>query len=73
MREKDYELTIDKVNINGHWMNIHWSSNIGFGEYTLYINNGKLCAQTECMDSNDDKQFTKQLFNKLIEMIEVVE
>lgn len=73
MKNKDYELTIDKININGHWINIYWSSNIGFGEYILYIDNDRLCAQTEHMDSNNDKHFTKQIFNKLIEMIEVVE
>ena len=53
---------------------INWSSNIGFGQYILQMeDDGTLIAYTECMDADYDKWFTKQLLNKLAEQIHIVE
>lgn len=51
-----------------------WSSDIGFGEYVVYRehDSNKWMAKSEYMDSNDDKDFLKKLFEKFVEMIEVV-
>ncbi len=52
---------------------IKWSCpNTGFGEYTLYIKDGSIKADTECMDSPTLKMFTKALMAKLVEKIEVL-
>ena len=52
---------------------IKWSCpNTGFGEYTLYIKDGSIKADTECMDSPTLKMFTKALMTKLMEKIEVL-
>lgn len=52
---------------------IKWSCpNTGFGEYTLYIKDGSIKADTECMDSPTLKMFTKALMAKLMEKIEIL-
>ena len=53
---------------------IDWSCNLGFGRYELYFeeNGTKIRADSECMDSNDDKAFLKALLNKIYEMSEIV-
>lgn len=54
---------------------ISWSSDIGFGEYTLYRkvkdvdDEFKLYADSECMDSSDDKAFISELMRLVIEKI----
>ena len=77
----------DKVNIevvdvqpfeNEQWKGIKfiWSGNIGFGEYEIYQNvknpNGWK-AQSECMDTTEDKWFLNKIINNFIEQIEVTE
>ena len=46
--------------------------NVGFGEYKIYIKDGHLMADTECMDAPTLKLFTKALMNKLIDDIEIM-
>ena len=73
---KDYGLEINEVWIakndlcpNG-CIGIDWSGNIGFGQWVAELgDDGKLHANTECMDSNDDKLFTKQLLEALLKEI----
>jgi len=53
-----------------------WAGNIGFGEYTIYqpANDQSVWfAESEHMDSKDDKWFLKKLMNDFIEKIEVKE
>lgn len=46
---------------------IEWDSDIGFGEYTIYRETGtdQWYADSECMDSGEDKEFLRELL-KLI-------
>lgn len=52
---------------------VTWSSsNIGFGEFTLYFGEDKkLHGDTESMDSNDDKAFTKKILELLSAYINI--
>jgi len=51
---------------------IGWSTNIGFGEYTIMFDeNGRPYADTECMDSDDDKWFTKKLLMKFADEMNI--
>lgn len=53
---------------------IEWSSDAGFGRYELIMEeDGMLHAQSECMDSNEDKKFIKALLDKLLDKIIVDE
>lgn len=66
-------------------MRIYWSSNIGFGTLDIVKRKGNdgedfespeeelvLTADTECMDSQDDKAFTTKLLNLLVEKLEIM-
>ena len=48
---------------------IAWSSDIGYGEYTIYkpANSDKWHADSETMDSNEDKDFIKELMKLFVE------
>lgn len=48
---------------------IDWEAeNIGFGRLELFFDkSGKAHIRSECMDSNDDKRFTKAVLMKVIE------
>lgn len=50
---------------------IEWNSDIGFGEYTIYKshNSDKWIADSECMDSNKDKDFINKLMSLFIEKL----
>ena len=51
---------------------IDWSGPIGFGQLTLYWgNDNKLHADTECLSSNDNKDFIKEILKLLPIFIEV--
>lgn len=54
---------------------IQWYSDIGFGEYTIYRLNGSAewKADSEHMDSNEDKSFIKELMKLLIEKLNITE
>lgn len=50
----------------------HWScDDVGFGEFTVYIKDGKFQADTEYMDSPVLKLFTKALMNNFVDNLEV--
>ncbi len=54
---------------------ISWSkSGVGFGEYTIFRKTGadEWFADSECMDSNDDKSFIKELMDKFIDELKIV-
>ena len=51
-------------------MVIDWTSDIGWGQYALFWGeDGKLHAETECLDSEDDKKFTKAILEALVDEI----
>ena len=53
---------------------IDWASDIGFGEYTIYrpVDSDKWMADSEHMDSNEDKDFIKELLKLLVEELNIV-
>ena len=68
------DLEITSVRMYDCTMIIDWSANIGFGQYTIYRDdNGVLCAETECLDTNQDRTFSKMLFDKFVESLRIVE
>lgn len=53
---------------------IKWAADIGWGEYTIYRLNGTdvWAADSECMDSNEDKDFIKELMKLFIEQLQIL-
>ena len=62
-------------NFNVKGIVFSWESNIGFGEYTVYLNldDGKWYGQSECMDHKEDKWFLKKILDKFISDITIEE
>lgn len=54
---------------------IQWCSDIGFGEYTVFKPNGsnEWQADSEHMDSNEDKDFIKELMKLFVEKLNIEE
>lgn len=52
---------------------IEWSSDIGFGQYTVYrtCDSEEWKAESEHMDSNEDKEFIKELMKLFIAKLNV--
>ena len=49
---------------------IYWSGAIGFGQFILYWGeDDKLHADTECLSSNENKDFIKAILNLLVEEV----
>ena len=68
-----YNIKVDGVQGFSNGFVIQWSGDIGFGEYTIYIDtDGKLKGDSECMDRGEDKEFLEQLFHGIIEQIEMI-
>lgn len=60
-----------KVYPNGG-IGVSWSGDIGFGEWSLWWGkDGKLHADTERLDNDESKKFTRTIFELLIDQIEV--
>ena len=53
---------------------VRWSSDIGWGEYTVYKRAGTdvWVADSETMDKNEDKDFIKELMKLFIEQLQVL-
>lgn len=74
---KEIHLQIDSfvpfVNENHSGFIIEWSSDIGFGEYTVYgsVEDDTWYGDSECMDSGDDKEFITELMRLFIEQLNV--
>ena len=70
--ERVLPVSTEVVPNGGIW--IDWSADIGFGQYVLYWgNDGKLHADTECMDSGEDKRWTRAMLMKLVDGIVIDE
>ena len=54
---------------------IEWSSDIGFGVYTIYkhVDSDDWYGESEFMDSDDDKDFIKELMKLFIEKLNITE
>ena len=50
---------------------IEWDSDIGFGQYTIYKTPDGFAADSEHMDSNEDKEFIKELMRLFIEDLKI--
>ena len=61
------------VNNQSMGITIEWSSNIGFGQYTIYksADSDKWAADSEGMDDNEDKEFIKSLMELFIEKLNI--
>lgn len=58
-----------KVKPNGG-IGVYWSGDIGFGEFCLYWeDDGKLHADTEYLDKDNDKRFTEAILKLLVKEI----
>jgi hypothetical protein len=66
-------LQIDDLEFFNKGFKILWSSDIGFGEYTVIKENGKILGFSECMDSQDDKEFIKKLLELLVDKLIIKE
>ena len=60
---------------NNKWegLAINWDSDIGFGTYMIYKRPEKseLYADSEHMDSNEDKAFLQELLRLLLEKVKI--
>jgi hypothetical protein len=67
-------------------MRIYWSGSIGFGTLDIVKRAGNdgddfespeeelvLTAHTECMDTNDDKEFTKKIMSLLAKRLTIID
>ena len=83
MRKHDVNkinLQVDDVEMCCGGIIISWSSDIGFGQYTIGMHsvdgnpdNVEWVAESECMDKNDDKAFGAKLLSLWMEQIKIVE
>lgn len=74
------EIIINDVEIESSFKNekyegfvLNWDSTIGFGQMTFLKEGDKIKVETECMSSNEDKEFIKLVLDKFIEKLEVIE
>lgn len=71
----EIDLKVTNVQFGDGAIFIDWESNIGFGEYTIEYNPNwnsmpqLFFADSEYMDSNDDKSFLRLLLKKASEWI----
>ena len=54
---------------------IEWSSDIGFGEYTIYkrTDSDEWRGDSEHMDNNEDKDFIRELMRLFTDQLNVVD
>jgi len=72
LSDNEYEIIPPNDFCPGGGLDITWNTDIGFGHYVIMFDeNGRPHADTECMDANCDKWFTKQILMKLAEEIDV--
>lgn len=66
---KKIHLKIEDITFGNECMTVAWSSDIGFGEYIIYLDEKKLCGYSECMDRGEDKEFLAEVLKKTSEYI----
>lgn len=67
------KLQINEVELSECSILFRWSSGIGWGEYSLWYDKEKneWKADTELMDSNEDKAFGRKLFELLMDDVTI--
>jgi hypothetical protein len=68
------EINLDVRNIITHssgGIRIEWNSDLGFGNYDLQVRGGKIVADSESMDSGEDKDFLRKLLSLIADKAEV--
>ena len=71
----DINLKIDEMQLGEGSILICWSSTMGVGEYSLFLDEktGEWTAMSEKMDSDEDKSFGCELFRLLMEKVRIIE
>lgn len=75
--KEEIPITIDNTDVFSNQeyegISIKWHSTIGFGQYTIYRerDTSKWYANSEYMDSNDNKKFLKALLEKFADDITI--
>lgn len=68
------EISLEVRNIITHssgGIRIEWNSSLGFGQYDLQVREGKIVADSESMDSGEDKDFLRKLLSLIADKAEV--
>ena len=68
------EINLEVRNIITHssgGIRIEWNSRLGFGQYDLQVREGKIVADSESMDSGEDKDFLRKLLSLIADKAEV--
>lgn len=77
LESKKIEVKVDDIKpfINEKYIGfvIKWYGNIGWGEYTIYraIDDDQWYADSECMDTTEDKEFLTILLKDFMNKLEV--
>ena len=68
----DINLSIYKIEPIKNGLCIYWDSSIGFGEYNIWVEeDGRICGDSECMDSQDDKDFIRKLLELIADQMTI--
>ena len=75
MSRKEHTIySVDVETRDGALIDIEWVADCGFGRYLIYKTaDGRMVAESECMDRGEDKTFLKSLLEKFIDEIEIIE
>lgn len=68
------EINLEVRNIITHsagGIRIEWNSDLGFGQYDIQVREGKIVADSESMDSGEDKDFLRKLLSIIADKAEV--
>ena len=74
-KASEINLKIERVIPGVGGLLFEWSSDIGFGEYAIYQSKedpNQWCADSEYMDINEDKEFTRELMRLFIEQLDII-
>ena len=65
------DLKIDGILFSERGIRVKWSSNIGYGSYDIIVEDGSISGHSETMDSNEDKDFLKKIFELIVNQIQI--
>lgn len=67
----DYTIDYEAQQIHRTGFVIGWDCERGFGEMTFTVEDGEWHCDSECMCSNDNKEFMKRVFDAFIDKVKV--
>ena len=74
-KEKNkHESNLDIKNIITHsagGIRIEWTSDLGYGQYDIQVRDGRLVANSESMDSGENKDFLRKLLTIIADKVEI--